>query len=42
MARRLEYRRYAADFKATAVRLSYAKGVMSKDVAEAPRVNEKF
>ena len=35
MARRLEYRRYTDEFKATAVRMSRVRGVMSKDVAEA-------
>ena len=35
MGRRLEYRRYSDEFKITAVRLSLAEGVMSKDVAEA-------
>ncbi len=35
MARRLEYRRYTAEFKATAVMLCRVPGVQSKDVAEA-------
>jgi transposase-like protein len=35
MARRLEYRRYTDEFKATAVALSRVGGVQSKDVAEA-------
>jgi transposase len=35
MARRLEYRRYSDEFKATAVALSKVSGVQSKDVAEA-------
>lgn len=35
MARRLEYRRYTDEFKATAVALSKVSGVQSKDVAEA-------
>lgn len=34
MTRRLEYRRYSDEFKATAVRMSRVEGVMSKDVAE--------
>ena len=35
MGRRVEYRRYSAEFKLTAVKLSYQKDVLSKDVAEA-------
>lgn len=35
MGRRLEYRRYSEEFKATAVSLSKVSGVQSKDVAEA-------
>ena len=35
MARRVEYRRYTDEFKATAVKLSKSAGVQSKDVAEA-------
>ena len=35
MPRRSEYRRYSAEFKATAVKLSQRDGVQSKDVAEA-------
>ena len=35
MARRTLYRRYSAEFKATAVKLSQVDGVQSKDVAEA-------
>ena len=35
MTRRLEYRRYTEEFKATAVKLSKRAGVLSKDVAEA-------
>lgn len=35
MPRRLEYRRYTDEFKATAVKLSKTSGVQSKDVAEA-------
>ncbi len=33
--RRLEYRRYSQEFKATAVSLSQVSGVKTKDVAEA-------
>ena len=35
MTRRSEYRRYSADFKLKAVKLSHLSGVQSKDVAEA-------
>lgn len=35
MGRRSDYRRYTEEFKATAVRMSKAPGVLSKDVAES-------
>jgi transposase len=35
MTRRKEYRRYSAEFKSKAVKLSLQDGVLSKDVAES-------